>query len=88
MIIAIATILIIGVALFILSYYMNDRLEELENELEQISITSIQDTYQLKQKVKVLEEELLPGDMNPTTNSELREESWRTSKGVNHETYS
>lgn len=75
MIIAIATILIIGVALFILSYYMNDRLEELENELEQISITSIQDTYQLKQKVKVLEEELLPGDMNPTTNSELREES-------------
>lgn len=73
MFIAICTILVVGVVLFVLSYFMNDRLEEVENQLEQFSITSIQDTYQMKKKIKVLEEELLPRDINETTSSEFRE---------------
>ncbi len=60
MLITIITILAIGVILFILSYFMNDRIEEVENELEQLSITTMQDAYQMKKKIKILEEELLP----------------------------
>jgi uncharacterized protein YoxC len=59
MIFAIVSILIVAVVLFVLSFFMNDRLEELENQVEQLSITTMQDTYQMKKKVKVLEEELL-----------------------------
>ncbi|GGN63828.1 MULTISPECIES: hypothetical protein [Oceanobacillus] len=75
MIIAIVTILIIGLVLFILSYFMNDRLEELESQVEQLSITSMQDTYQMKKKIKILEEELLPGNINQSSSSEFKEQS-------------
>lgn len=64
MIYALVTILVVGAALLILSYFMNDRLEELETQLEQFSITTMQDTYQMKKKIKILEEELLPEDIN------------------------
>ncbi|MFA1820421.1 hypothetical protein ACDX78_09575 [Virgibacillus oceani] len=60
-----AIIAIIGVAvvLFILSFFMNDRMEELESQLEQFSITTMQDTYQMKKKIKILEEELLTDEI-------------------------
>ncbi len=67
--IAIVTILVIGVILFVLSYFMNDRIEEIESQLEHYSITSMQDTYQMKKKIKILEEELLPGNMNQAASS-------------------
>ncbi|GIO23129.1 hypothetical protein [Oceanobacillus sp. J11TS1] len=60
MLYAILAIVVIGIALFILSFFINDRLEEVESQVEQLSITTMQDTYQLKKKVTVLEEELLP----------------------------
>lgn len=63
MIYAIISILIIAVILFVLSFFMNDRLEELENQVEQLSISTMQDTYQMKKKVKILEEELLSGGL-------------------------
>ncbi|MCF3941775.1 hypothetical protein [Oceanobacillus alkalisoli] len=75
MIIAIVTTLVIGVVLFILSYFMNDRLEEMESQVEQLSITSMQDTYQMKKKIKILEEELLPENMNESSSSEFKEQS-------------
>jgi hypothetical protein len=60
-----AIIAIIGVAavLFVLSFFMNDRMEELESQLEQFSITTMQDTYQMKKKIKILEEELLTEEL-------------------------
>jgi low affinity Fe/Cu permease len=60
-----AIIAIIGVAviLFILSFFMNDRMEDLESQLEQFSITTMQDTYQMKKKIKILEEELLTEEL-------------------------
>lgn len=64
MIITVIAILIIGVLLFVLSYFMNDRIEEVENQLEQFSVTTVQDTYQMKKKIKILEEELLPEHTN------------------------
>lgn len=63
MLYAIIAIIVVAIVLFILSYFMNDRIEEVEAQLEQMSITTMQDTYQLKKKVKVLEEELLPNDL-------------------------
>ncbi|MEC5422247.1 hypothetical protein QGM71_01935 [Virgibacillus sp. C22-A2] len=63
MIYAIIFIVITGAVLFVLSFFMNDRLEDLENQLEQFSITTMQDTYQMKKKIKILEEELLTEDI-------------------------
>lgn len=70
---AIIAIIVVAIVLFILSYFMNDRIEEVESQLEQMSITTMQDTYQLKKKIKVLEEELLPSDLtdHKTENSNL-----------------
>ncbi|KKE80627.1 hypothetical protein NSA56_05485 [Oceanobacillus caeni] len=59
MIYAVVSILAVAVVLFVLSFFMNDRIEELESQVEQLSITTMQDTYQMKKKVKILEEELL-----------------------------
>lgn len=69
MLIAAIAILIVGVVLFLLSYFMNDRIEELETQLEQFSITTVQDTYQMKKKIKILEEELLPEQANHSSSS-------------------
>lgn len=57
------SIIVIAVALFVGSFFMNDKLTELENQLEQFSISTMQDTYQIKKKLRVLEEELLTDDI-------------------------
>ena len=70
MVIAIITIVAIAIVLMIASYFMTDRFKQLEDQLEQVSISSLQETYQLKRKIKVLEEELLVDDnfAQPTDN--------------------
>ncbi|HLR66462.1 hypothetical protein [Virgibacillus alimentarius] len=64
MIYVILTLVIVAIVLFILSFFMKDRFDEMESQLEQISISTMQDTYQLKKKIKVLEEELLSDDIS------------------------
>jgi hypothetical protein len=59
MLFAVIAILVVAIVLFVLSFFMNDRLEDLESQLEQFSISTMQDTYQMKKKIKILEEELL-----------------------------
>lgn len=64
MIYAISTVvLIVAVILFILSFFMNDRFKDIEDQLEQQSMSTMQDTYQMKKKIKILEEELLASDL-------------------------
>lgn len=53
MLVAIISIIIVAVVLFVLSYFMRDKFEELETQLEQLSITSMQDTYQMKKQIKM-----------------------------------
>lgn len=53
------TIIVIGLVLLICSFFMKDKLSDLEDQLEQFSISTMQDTYQMKKKIKILEEELL-----------------------------
>src|SRR5690625_237088 len=53
------SIVAIALILFLASFFMDDQVKELEEQLEQFSITTMQDTYQMKKKIKILEEELL-----------------------------
>lgn len=60
---ALITLIVISIILFAISFKMNDKFEQLETQVEQLSITTMQDTYQMQKKLKVLEEELLTGSM-------------------------
>lgn len=62
MIYVILTIILIAIGLFISSFFFNDKLQSIEEQIEQFSIATMQDTYQLKKKVKILEEELLTNE--------------------------
>ncbi|UOQ93741.1 hypothetical protein MUO14_01710 [Halobacillus shinanisalinarum] len=57
------TLASIAIILFILSFFMNDRLKDVEDQVEQLSLQFMQDSYQIKKKLNVLEEELLSGDL-------------------------
>ncbi|SER17065.1 hypothetical protein SAMN04487944_101487 [Gracilibacillus ureilyticus] len=57
--VAVCSILSVAVILWILSFFMQDRFKQLEDQFEQFSISTLQETYQLKKKVNILEEELL-----------------------------
>ncbi|SET62734.1 hypothetical protein SAMN05421676_106118 [Salinibacillus kushneri] len=59
MIFALITLAIVGLVLFILSFFTHDKIKDLEDQIEDVSITSLQESYRLKNKMKVLEEELL-----------------------------
>ncbi|MFU0791464.1 hypothetical protein JNUCC74_10320 [Cerasibacillus sp. JNUCC 74] len=62
MLYAIISIIVVGIVLLAVSFFMSDRIEQVESQLEQFSITTMQDTYQIKKKIKILEEELLTED--------------------------
>ncbi|TFJ94113.1 hypothetical protein [Lentibacillus salicampi] len=67
MLYAIVTVIVLAVVLLILSFFMNDKFDDLESELEQLSISTMQENYQMKKKIKVLEEELLTDDFSKDT---------------------
>ncbi|MBT2710476.1 hypothetical protein [Bacillus sp. ISL-47] len=52
----------LSIALFLISIFLKDPYKELREDIDQISIQQIQEMYQIKQKLKVLEEELLVAD--------------------------
>lgn len=39
---------------------MSDRFKKIEDQIEQLSLNQMQESYQTNQKLKILEEELLP----------------------------
>lgn len=52
---------IIGMStlLFVVSFFLPNRMKRIETDLEELSYQIIKDSYQLKKRMKVLEEELL-----------------------------
>lgn len=58
------SLLIIAISLFIISFFTNDRFKDIENQVEQLSLSNLQDSYQMKRKIKILEEELLPSQFD------------------------
>src|SRR5690625_1696266 len=66
MVATVITLIVISVILLIISFFMTDKFDQLESQLEQLSISSMQDTYQIKKQIKVLEEELLTDGLAAT----------------------
>ncbi|WP_026569946.1 MULTISPECIES: hypothetical protein [Sediminibacillus] len=64
MVYALSALLAVSIILLILSFFMNDRFKDIEQQLEQLSISSMQESYQMKKKLRILEEELLADDMD------------------------
>ncbi|WP_077213978.1 hypothetical protein [Bacillus dakarensis] len=58
-----------SILLIIFSFFTRDPYKELKDEFDQFSMQQIQELYQIKKKLKVLEEELLIEDdyFNPGT---------------------
>ncbi|RPF55625.1 hypothetical protein [Aquisalibacillus elongatus] len=73
MLTAIITLMVIAVVLWGISFFMSNRFDELESQIEQISISALQDSYVLKNKIKVLEEELLTDSMDMKMSSNTTE---------------
>jgi len=71
--------LIIGLAgsavvLFALSFFQRNKYKDIQKEVEELSLQFLQETYQLKKKIKILEEELLIDDsLNPHGNPRVSE---------------
>ncbi len=71
MVYLLVSIIVIAIILFISSFFMSDKFKDLEDQIEQISIVTMQDTYQMKKKLKVLEEELLTENSYQTATQEI-----------------
>ncbi|MGG0788247.1 hypothetical protein ABE132_05845 [Peribacillus simplex] len=52
----------LAIVLLIISFFGKDKVTKLEEDLEQMTLTYMQDIYQLKMKVKILEEEFVIQD--------------------------
>ena len=62
-------LLILSILLFIISFFQKDRTSSVEKEVEELSLNLYQETYQLKKRMKVLEEELLIDGQAPQNQS-------------------
>ncbi|MEK4028809.1 MULTISPECIES: hypothetical protein [Bacillaceae] len=70
-----------GIGFLLLSFFLKDRSRLLEKEVEDLSMQFLQETYQLKKKIKVLEEELLIG--TPATSFQETASTSETTVGIN-----
>ncbi|MEH7236026.1 hypothetical protein [Bacillus sp. JJ1562] len=61
-----AFIILLGIAilLLVISFYGKDRIKMVQEEIDQLSLSVIQETYLLKKKMRILEEELLTNDID------------------------
>ena len=57
------SLLSLAIILFIAAFFKKDRVANLEEDLEQLTLTHMQDIYLLKKKIKILEEEFLSEDL-------------------------
>ncbi|WP_277587221.1 hypothetical protein [Psychrobacillus antarcticus] len=52
-------IMVVGIVLIAVSFFIKDSSKKLESELEELSFTVYQETSNIKRRLKVIEEELL-----------------------------
>jgi len=52
-------LIVTSISLYLLSFLKKDRLKALENQVETLSLTMMQDQYQVNKKIGLLQEELL-----------------------------
>ena len=61
--IAIIALLVVSIALIAFSYFQREPIKEVEQELETLQLSAMQEIYKLKKKMTVLEEELLDSNV-------------------------
>lgn len=59
---AILGLLILGVIVYIASFFKKDRITDVENQMENLSVTMMQELYKVKKKQNHLEEEVMIHD--------------------------
>lgn len=64
--IAIISLLAIAILLFFLSFFQKDPKKEMEKQMENFSISLMQEILKLKKKVNILEEEMMIPEKNET----------------------
>ncbi|MGG3842596.1 hypothetical protein [Anoxybacillus kestanbolensis] len=68
-----------AVILLLLSFFQKDRVKEVEEQIEQLTLSTMQQLYEIKKRVKAVEEELLVG-MEPFSKEEqiwsLHKQGW------------
>lgn len=57
------SLLALAVILFLLSFFLKDPYKELREEIDHLSMQQLQEIYQIKKKLKVLEEELMVNEI-------------------------
>ncbi|MEC2076561.1 hypothetical protein [Metabacillus fastidiosus] len=62
MMVVIVILFIISIALIGISFFQRDNVKEIEQELDHLQLSAMQEIYKLKKKMRVLEEELLQND--------------------------
>ncbi|MDR4281823.1 hypothetical protein FO523_22510, partial [Bacillus subtilis KCTC 1028 = ATCC 6051a] len=69
--IAIIGLLVVSIVLIAFSYFQREPIKEVEQELETLQLSAMQEIYKLKKKMKVLEEELLETNIVVRKHSEI-----------------
>jgi predicted transposase YdaD len=57
-----AGLLIFSVLLLFISFFMSDPYKEIREEIDELSMQQMKEIYQIKKKLKIIEEELLMSD--------------------------
>jgi hypothetical protein len=52
-------LIVIAIIIYILSFFKHSKMDALEKQVEQLSLSMMQETYQLKKQIKALQEELM-----------------------------
>lgn len=63
-------LLSLSVILFVISFFLRDSTKDVRKELDEVSMQVLQESYLLKKRVKVLEEEIMAGEINNVTPSQ------------------
>ncbi|MGG6431228.1 hypothetical protein ACPF7I_09825 [Anoxybacillus sp. D401a] len=58
-----------AIILLLISFFQKDPVKEVEEQVEQLTLSTMQQLYEVKKRVKALEEELLVG-IEPFSNEE------------------
>ncbi len=58
----ILALLVAGIVLIVLSFFKQNRTQQIETQLENVSIQLMKELYQINKKIKVLEKEMMITD--------------------------
>ena len=81
--ILIITLLCVAIFLLLLSFFKKDSLTNLERTVDELSLQQVQDLYQLKNRVRILEEELLSVNTFDVLKKEKAQESSNSNEKIN-----